>query len=120
MSEIVDPVLLEDCQKRLTSLSSGRRGSIFFVLSAVRLGFMDMEQLAKVYFLPLLQSRWLVLAGLPRKGAFDVPSEVSARALARLSGGHPRSAGFLRQQLKAASPGAVWSEVVQPAWEALA
>lgn len=43
VSEIVDPVLLEDCQKRLTSLSSGRRGSIFFVLSAVRLGFMDME-----------------------------------------------------------------------------
>lgn len=120
VGEIVDPVLLEDCQTRLTSLSNKRRGSPFFVLSAVRLGFMDMKQLAKVYFLPLFESRWLMLAGLPRKGTFDVPSEVSARALARLSGGHPRSAGFLRQQLKAASPGAVWTEVVQPAWEALA
>ncbi len=119
LNETLDPRVLEDCQLRLSSLTSDRRGSPFFVLSAIKLGFMDMDELAKVYFQPLFESEWLLRAGLPFKSTFEVPSDVSGRAFARLSGGHPRSAGFLRVHLKLASPGPAWSSVVQPASAAL-
>lgn len=115
LGETLDPRFLEDCQTRLSSLSSGRRGSPFFVLSAIDLGFMDMDELAKVYFQPLFESEWLLRSGLPFKRTFEVPSDVSGRAFARLSGGHPRSAGFLRRRLKLARSGPAWSSVVQPA-----
>ena len=116
----LDPSLLRDAQARLSSLSSQRQGSPFFVLSAVNLGFMDMEELAKVYFQPLFESEWLLRGGLASENSYDVPSDVAGRVLARLSGGHPRSAGFLRLYLKQATSGPTWASIVEPASAALA
>lgn len=119
LEEAVDLVHLQDRETRLSSLSSGRRGSPYFVLSAVQLDFMNMDELAEYYFVPVLESIGSIRTGLPFKSSFDVPSDVTARALARLSGGHPRSAGFLRQKLVEAAAGPFWSSVVQPAWQRL-
>lgn len=119
LGKTLDPRLLEACQTSLSSVSSGRRGSSFFVLSAVDFGFMDMDELAKVYFKPLFESEWLLRAGLLFKSTFEVPSDVPGRASVRMSGGHPRSADFLRHYLKLTSSGPAWSSVVRPASAAL-
>lgn len=108
LGETLGSRLLEDCQTRQSSLSSGRRGSPIIVLSAIDLGFMDMDELAKVYFRPLFESKWLLRAGLPFKRPFEVPSDMSGRVFARLSGGHPCSAGFLQQRLKLARSSPDW------------
>lgn len=119
LSETMDPEMLKNCETRLSSLSSAKRGSPFFVLNAVQLDFMDMDELAEYYFVPVLESRGNLRTGHPFKSSFDVPSDLAARALARLSGGHPRSAGFLRQKLVEADAGPFWASVVRPAWEQL-
>lgn len=106
--------LAEDKSWLITSTSSTRRGSPFFILCAVELGFFDMDEVAKSYFLPLFNSNSAIRTSLAREGSFLLSSHVAAQAFGRLSGGHPRIAGFLRQQLKQRKDGPVWSTVVKP------
>lgn len=105
----------EEENTRLSSPFSNRPFSSFFVLSAVELGFLDLDDLAETYFLPLFDDRFAIRMSLPYQGSHMLSSALSARAMSRLSGGHPRSAAFLRQVLQRAPPGPVWSSVVEPA-----
>jgi len=100
----------------LTSLSSRRAGSPYFLLPAAAIGFLDMDLIADIYFLPVFREAVVVRTSLPWKSSFRQPSKLSARAFARLSGGHPRSAALLLSKLQEVSAScSVWSSVVEPA-----
>lgn len=92
-------------EQLLVSLrKSPRWGSPFFLLNAVEIGFVDINTLADDFFLPAF-ARAVIHTSLPANLTYQQPDATSARAFARLSGGHPRSASFLRQQLLSASSG---------------
>ncbi|KAK1865231.1 hypothetical protein I4F81_007765 [Pyropia yezoensis] len=99
----------------LSSKSSTRPGSPFFVLCAAELDFLGADDVAAAYFLPWFQSRFRIRMSLPCRGSHVLPADTAAKAFASLSGGHPRSAAFLRRVLKNVTPGQVSSSVVTPA-----
>lgn len=110
-----DPSVVE--RLLLSSSTSSRRGSPYFLLNAVEIGFLDTEILAGRYFLPTFRDA-VIRTSLPANLTHIQPDVTSARAFARLSGGHARSAGFLRKKLvDAIQPNSspVWSTVVLPA-----
>lgn len=104
----------------VSSMTNTLVGSPFYVLCALELSFLDVDDIANAYFLPLFKSRFSIMASLPAKSTRELPADVSARALASLSGCHVRGAAFILMQLKkAATSKLVWTEVVIPAADAL-
>lgn len=100
----------------LTSLSSRRKGSPYFLLPAAEIGFLDVDQIADVYFLPLFRDAVVIRTSQAWRSSFEQPPNLSARAFARLSCGHPRSAALLLRSLRGVSAScSVWSSVVKPA-----
>eukprot|EP00170_Pyropia_yezoensis_P006511 contig_26586_g6532 len=59
----------EEENTRLSSPFSNRPFSPFFVLSAVELGFLDLDDLAETYFLPLFDDRFAIRMSLPYQAA---------------------------------------------------
>lgn len=56
LSQTMDPEMLKDCETRILSLSIGKRGSPVLALIAVQLDFMDMNERAEHYLVPVLES----------------------------------------------------------------
>jgi len=112
--------VVNEAKTWLTSTSSSRRGSPYFVLCAVDLSPFGTDQLADAYFRPIFDTDCAIRTSLPQGGSYLLRSDRAARALARLCAGHARSAGFLRQQLKLSRSGPVWSTVVTRAVSQLA
>ncbi|KAK1862507.1 hypothetical protein I4F81_005075 [Pyropia yezoensis] len=103
----------------VTSISSShRRGSPYFVLFAVKVGFLDLRQVADTFFLPVFSDSRVIRMSQQHQSTYKQPARLSADALAWLSGGHGRSAAVLRDRLDRAT-GDVWSSVVVPAAEDL-
>ncbi|KAK1867243.1 hypothetical protein I4F81_009750 [Pyropia yezoensis] len=100
----------------LTSLSSRLKGSPYFLLPAAKIGFLDVNEIADVYFLPIFREAVVIRTSHAWRSSFQQPSKLSARAFARLSCGHPRSAALLLLNLRGVSAScSVWSSVVKPA-----
>lgn len=103
----------------VTSMSSRhRKGSPYYILCAVKVGFLDWRRIATVFFLPLFRGPRVVHMSEAYRSSYKQPARLSAEAFAWISGGHPRSAAVLRDKLEE-SVGPVWSSVVVPAAEDL-
>lgn len=110
------PANMEMQSLMLTSLSSRRKGSPYFLLPAAKIGFLDVDEIADVYFLPIFRDAVVIRTSHAWRSSFQQPSNLSARAFARLSCGHPRSAALLLLNLRGVSAScSVWSSVVKPA-----
>eukprot|EP00170_Pyropia_yezoensis_P001816 contig_7750_g1820 len=101
---------------QLSSLSSRRKGSPYFLLPAAEIGFLNVDQIADVYFLPIFRDSVMIRTSQAWRSSFQQPPSLSARAFARLSCGHPRSAALLLRNLRGVYAScSVWSSVVKPA-----
>ncbi|KAK1870005.1 hypothetical protein I4F81_012469 [Pyropia yezoensis] len=110
------PANMEMQSLMLTSLSSRRKGSPYFLLPAAKIGFLDVDEIADVYFLPIFRDAVVIRTSHAWRSSFQQPSNLSARAFARLSCGHPRSAALLLLNLRGVFTScSVWSSVVKPA-----
>lgn len=103
-----------------SSADSRRLGSPFLLTCASELGFLDMDKLASVYFLPLFKTNKHIRASFSDDGSHLMRSDRAARAFGRLSGGHARSAAYLLQRLSTVKSGPVWPKVVETAGRQLA
>ncbi|KAK1858118.1 hypothetical protein I4F81_000731 [Pyropia yezoensis] len=99
----------------VTSISSNQRpGSPYYILFAVKVGFLDLQEVADAYFLPLFNSSRVVRMSVQHHSTHKQPASLSAQASAWLSGGHGLSAAVLLDHVDRAV-GPVWSSVVVPA-----
>eukprot|EP00170_Pyropia_yezoensis_P004204 contig_17295_g4215 len=73
------PASLKMRSLTLTSLSSRRKGSPYFLLPAAKIGFLDVNEIADVYFLPIFRDAVVIRTSHAWRLSFQQPSNLSAR-----------------------------------------
>eukprot|EP00170_Pyropia_yezoensis_P001987 contig_8469_g1991 len=62
----------------LTSLSSRLKGSPYFLLPAAKIGFLDVNEIADVYFLPIFREAVVIRTSHAWRSSFQQPAKLSA------------------------------------------